>query len=310
LRHLRDAVTVPPKLPSEEIPRRDRPIDALGVAVSLFCCLLWAGNSVAIKFTVPEIPAFGCAALRFTVALPIIGALCRAAGDGVRVGRRYWSLLLVGGLFNFAQIGSFTLGTSWTNAGRATTLINIHPLVVAPLGVLLLGERLSWRALVGSLLAVSGVVAMLTESLDLERGLMAGDLLVLSSGVLLGVYIVYQKFCLRFVRPLPYLFWNLAISVPFFAASTLLFEGPNAYRPTPVAWLGLAYQALVVSGAGFSLWMWLLRRYPVTVLSVFGLTTPVMGILLGYLMRGEPMTRGLVVGCALLVTGLYLVVRR
>ncbi len=287
-----------------------RPIDALGIAVSLFCCLLWAGNSVAIKFTVPPLPAFACAGLRFALALPLIWLACRYEGDRLAVPRRYWPLLLLGGLFNFAQIGSFTLGTSWTAAGRATTLINVHPLVVAPLGMVVLGERLPLRALVGAVLAVVGVAIVLKDSAAVTSGLMVGDLVVLGSGLFLGAYIVYQKLCLRWVRPLPYLFWNLALSVPCFAVVSVALEELPA-GPLPVsALVGLAYQAFVVSAGGFVLWMWLLRRYAATVLSVFGLTTPVMGIVLGHLLLDEPLTSGLLSGCALLVCGLYLVVRR
>ena len=287
-----------------------RPIDALGVAVSLFCCLLWAGNSVAIKFTVPPVPPFACAGLRFTLALPLIWLACRYEGDRLWVPWRYWPLLLLGGVFNFAQIGSFTVGTSWTDAGRATTLINVHPLVVAPLSMVVLGERLPLRALIGAGLAVIGVAVVLSDSVSVSTGLMAGDLVVLASGLFLGIYIVYQKLCLRWIRPLPYLFWNLALSVPCFAAATLLTEQlPEGPIPTH-ALVGLAYQAFVVSAGGFVLWMWLLRRYAVTVLSVFGLTTPVMGVLLGHVLRDEPLTAGLLVGGALLICGLYLVVRR
>lgn len=289
-------------------PSQDRPLDAACVLVSLFCSALWAGNTVAVKACVPAIPAFACAGLRFALALPIIWCVCRLSGEPIRVPRTAWGYLVASGVLNFVQIGTFTLGTSLTHAGRASVLINIHPLIVVPLSCWLLGEPFRWRLVVGAVVAVTGVGVMFYESLVGVRELLVGDGIVFFSGVVLGFYVVLQKYWLRMIPRFTFLFWSIAFSVPLFGAVAVCIE-PRQYRVDPGVVAGLLYQVVVVSGLAFSLWMWLLSRYPASPLSVLGLCTPVFGVLFGHVLRGEPLTRWLVLGCALLVTGLYLVVK-
>ena len=54
---------------------------------------LLGGNAVAVKSSVPALPAFGCAALRFAISLPVIAAVCRGSGQPLRVARPLWGLL-------------------------------------------------------------------------------------------------------------------------------------------------------------------------------------------------------------------------
>lgn len=288
--------------------KRDYPLDATGVAVSLLCSAFWAGNTIAIKICVPAIPAFACAGLRFFLVLPFIWAVCRFSGQPLRTPRGWLAALLCSAFLNFLQIGTFTLGTSLTHAGRASVLINVHPLVVVPLSCWLLGEPVRWRTALGAVVAVVGVAVMFVESWAAVEGLLLGDFIVLTSGLTLGVYIVLQKLWLRRIPQYTFLFWSLALSVPFFGIVAWALE-PRDYRIDMSVAAALAYQVLVVSGVAFSLWIWLLSRYPAGPLAVLGLCTPVFGVLFGWLLRGEPLTVWLLLGCALLVFGLYLVVQ-
>lgn len=276
--------------------------------MSVFCSACWAGNTIAIKICVPAIPAFACAGLRFAFALPIVWAVCRLGGEPIRARRDWWGILLASATLNFLQIGTFTLGTSLTHAGRASVLINVHPLVVLPLSFWLLREPLRWRTVLGAIIAVGGVMVMFYESLTAANELLIGDLVVFSSAMILGGYIVLQKYWLRFVPRFTLLFWSLAFSVPMFAVTSAIFE-PRSYDVDFAVLGALAYQVAVVSGLAFSLWMWLLSRYPAAPLAVLGLLTPVFGVLFGHVLRGEPLTGWLVAGCTMLVTGLYLVVK-
>jgi drug/metabolite transporter (DMT)-like permease len=284
-------------------------LDARGVWVSLLCCALWAGNSVAIKRAVVDLPPFGCAGLRFLLALPLLYWACRRMAGSVRVDSRYWNLLVINAIMTYGQIGTFTWGLSWTDPGRGTALVNVHPLVVAPLAAWLLGEQLTWRSVVGVCVALSGLLLILWESLVRGTDHLWGDLLILVSAATLGVQIVFQKYCLRTIPAQPYLFWQLALSVPLFLGTSAIAEGVYRYHVTVTGVLALLYQSFVVSGLGFIWWFWLLSRYPATPLAVLGLCTPVLAILFSHLFWGEPLTGHLTAGCALLIVGIYLVIR-
>jgi len=290
---------------TESTPHR---MDAPGLALATLCCLLWGGNAVAAKYTISDgaLPAAGGAGLRFLIGLPVVALACRRSGASWRVGRRLWWLLGVHGVLAAVQIGTFNWGTSRSEAGRSSVFINVHPLVVAPLAWLLLGEHLGWRGILGLASAASGVVVMLAGPLSIGGGL-AGDLVVLGSGALFGVQSIAQKKTFPLIPPTTLLLHQTALAVPLTLGYSAAFEGAASYHFTPAAVWGLLYQGLAVSGVAFTLWMILLRRYPAGRLTAVAFLTPLFGIALGTLVRGEPFTALLAVGGGLVGLGVYLV---
>lgn len=287
-----------------EAPQRDQ-LDARGVAGAVVCCMLWAGNAVAVKAAIPALPPMGCAAIRFLLGLPVTLLLCLWAGQDIRVGRGQLGLLVLHGLITAAQIGTFNWGASHGEAGRSTVFINIHPLVVAPAAWLLLGERLGPGGLAGMASAGLGVLILLAEPLRRGGG-MAGDLVVLTSGVIFGLQTIAQKLTFPKVAPAALLVSQTALAAVFAGVYSLLVEGSSAFRPTRAAWAGVLYQGLAVSGFGFALWMALLRSYPAGRLTTLAFLTPLFGVALGHFLRGEAVTPSLLAGSALVGLGVAL----
>ncbi len=293
---------MPPHPPSDRI-------DPAGLAAATLCCFLWGGNAVAVKYAIsPEgLPPIGGAGLRFLISLPVVALICRRAGIVWRVDRRYWGLLAAHGILTAVQIGSFNWGTSHSEAGRSSVFINIHPLVVAPMAWLLLGERLGWRGIAGLLAAASGVGVMIARPLMLGGGGLAGDLVVLASGVIFGLQAIAQKKTFPMIPPTTLLLAQSALAVPLTFLYSAAFEGPASYHFTPEALWGLLYQGLFVSGVAFAVWMILLRRYPAGRLAAVAFLTPLFGIALATWTMGEAFTMPLAVGSALVGLGIYLV---
>jgi drug/metabolite transporter (DMT)-like permease len=282
-------------------------LDAWGIAGVVLCCALWGANAVAVKYAVPDLPPFGCAALRFAIGLPVIALACRGSGQGLWVARPLWGLLGLHALLTVAQIGTFNWGTSHSLAGRSSVFINIHPLVVAPLAWSVLGERMGPRGLLGLSVASLGVVVLLSASFRGGSGLLVGDLVVLGSGVIFGVQTIAQKATFPVIPPATLLFAQSVLAIPLFLAYSALFEGFAAYHFTPGAVGGVLFQGLAVSGVCFTIWMLLLRRYPAGRLATLAFLTPLFGVGLGHLTRGEPLTWPLLLGGASVGCGIYLV---
>ena len=289
-------------------PKSPRLLDATGVAGTVLCCALWGGNAVAVKYAIADgaLPPIGCAAMRFLISLPIVAAVCARGGTGFKVPRRNWWLLGLHGLLTALQIGSYNWGTSHSEAGRSSVFINVHPLVVAPLAWLVLGEHLGSRGWLGLGSAVLGVLTILAKQLGQGGGL-AGDLVVLASGILFGVQTIAQKLTFPRIPARTLLFGQTTIALLISSAWSLLFEGPESFHFTPEAVWGLIYQGLAVSGICFSLWLILLGRYPAGRLATIAFLTPLFGLTLANLTRGDPLTWPLIVGGGLVGLGTYLV---
>jgi len=77
------------------------------------------------------------------------------------------------------------------------------------------------------------------------------------------------------------------------------------FSPTPLVWAGLLFQTVIVAGASYLAWFWLVREYPATRLSSFSFLTPVMGVLAGGVLLGEPLTPAVFAALALVGTGIW-----
>lgn len=287
-----------------------RRLDPIGLAGVVACCALWGGNAVAVKFSVPAIPAFGCAGLRYLIALPLLAAVCRLAERPLWVARGQWGLLSLHAALTVLQIGTFNWGTARSLAGRASVFINVHPLVVAPLAWLLLGERLGRRGLMGLGAAAAGVGVLLSGSFgtgSAAAGEQVGDLVVLASGLIFGVQTVAQKLTFPRIAPPTLLFAQSVLAVPAFLAYSAAFEGFGRYQFTRDSVGGLLYQGFAASGLCYTLWFALLRRYPAGRIATVAFLTPIFGVAFATLLKGEPMTWPLAVGGGMVGLGIYLV---
>ncbi len=279
------------------------------ILLAVLCCALWGGNSVAVKFTVPQIPPIGCAGLRFLASLPLIAIWSRIDRTSLRLTRdQLWPITL-NALLLFVQMAAFNWGTAFTHASRSSVFINIHPFVVAPIAWLWLDERIGWRGWLGLVLAGLGVAVLFGDPKYETGASVRGDIAVIISGGLIGVLTAYQKRLLVRMRPNHLLFWQMAFSLPLFLGYSLWFEGPESFHFTTASVAGLAYQSVLVSGFCFIAWMALLHRYPANQLAAFGFSTPFFGIIAGYWFRAEPVPPTLVAGCVMVGIGLYLVTK-
>ena len=291
----------------EPEPETTHRLDLLGVSGVMLCCALWGGNAVAVKFAVPDVPPVGCAALRFVLALPLVAGVCRMAGQPLWAGRRgLWGLLIVHAMLAVVQIGTFNWGTSLSLASRAAVFINVHPLVVAPLSWLVLGERMGGRGMAGIASAAIGVAVLLSSAFE-PGGSVAGDALVLISGVIFGCQTIAQKRTFPVIPPATLLFSQYVLAIPMFLAYSLAIEGASSYEFTTGAIWGLLFQGLAVSGVCFSTWFLLLRRYPANRITTLAFMTPLFGVGFGALFRGEPLRWELIAAGALVGLGIYLV---
>ena len=288
-------------------PISPRPLEPAGVAVAVFCCALWGGNSVATKYAIADhaLPPLGGAALRFIAALPVVAWVCFRGGSGFGVPRRHWPLLVLNAAMTALQITTFNWGTSHSDAGRSSVFINVHPLVTAPLAWLVLGEHLGTRGLAGLLTAAAGVAVILARKFG-GAGL-EGDLVILVSAVVFGVQTVVQKLTLPKIPARTLVFAQTWVALPMLGLASLLLEGTSGYHFTSASVGGVLYQGAMSSGVCYSLWLILLSRYSASRLATIAFLTPLFGLALSNLMRGEPLAPPLLLGGALVGMGIYLV---
>jgi len=283
--------------------------DSIGVragALALLMAVLWGGNTVAIKAGLVGLPPAAMAALRFIIgALTVwVGALF--VGIPVRVPRAVWQGLAGLGVLFTVQIWLLNAGTQYTTAGRSGVLINVYPFFLTLFSHFFIpGDRLTVAKSIGLVFSFSGVFLLFAESVSLaDTDYVLGDLMVATSGMLLGLRHVVIKRLVQGLHPFQVLFWQAVLSLPIFAVWSLLFERDAHYEMSAAVVGGVLYQGLVVAGLCFILLVFLIRHHSASRLGVFSFATPIVGVLLSAWLLGEEISPVLWMSVVLVALGI------
>lgn len=292
------------------------PLNLRAVLLTLLTVALWGGNPVATRFSIDALPPITVAGLRFLMATLVMIAWCRIERVSFRVEPRQWKPIFIAGTLLFLQITTFTFGAAWTSSSHASLFVNTFVFWVVGLEHFFLHtDRMTGAKLGGLMVAAVGVAALFSPSLLAESVQQndppsaMGDALLLFSAFLLGVKFVYTKFALKIIGPTQLIFWHDVVAVVQFAVAAVIWERPDFSRITPPAAAGLIYQGVLVGGVCFALQAQLLKTYSASKIAVFSFLTPLVGMILGWLLRGDQLSMALLIGGIAVASGIYLVNR-
>lgn len=287
-------------------PRQPRELDAAAVGLILLLSLFWGANLVAIKIGLADAPPLRLAWMRFVLGGLVVLGWARATGASLRLVPGEPLPLLGLGLLFTVQLGLLNIGTHLTSASHATVLLNAYPIHIVLLAHFFIpGDPIDARRLGGLLLAYSGVVVLFARQL-LGATLVAGDLIISLSALLLGVRTIVMTRQVQRMDPTKVLLAQVVVGVPLFFALSGLFE-TAPYRFTPALAWSLLYQGVVTAGFNFIVNLWLLQRYRPSSLAPFYLATPVFGVAVAWLVLGEEVTLALALATGLVAAGIGLV---
>ncbi|MFQ6041484.1 MAG: DMT family transporter, partial [Candidatus Poribacteria bacterium] len=280
------------------------------IALVLLLALFWGANTVFLKISLRDIPPLAVAGFRFLTGMLVI--FFWAASHRIPLMPQkgeFFPLLSLSAIFTM-QIGLFNLGTKFTYAAHATILINTHPFFTAAMAHFFIpGDELNIRKILGLVVAFSGVLIIFRGNIDLQLSYLLGDLLVLSSGFLLGLLNVLTKRLVQYINSYRLLTWEMLLSLPLFFGLSLFLEGIENYHFSHSALSAILYQGLVVGGFCFVAWTLILRRHSPSKLSVLFFATPLFGVLLSIIFLHEPMSWNLAFGAVFVAVGIYIVNR-
>lgn len=211
---------------------------------------------------------------------------------------------LAAGAVLFSAAGLQQLGLETTTAGKAGFITGLYIVLVPVLG-LLVGHRATRAVWVGLGLAVPGLYLLsMTEELTIAPG----DLLVLAGAVFWAVHILVID---HFVRTVD----ALRLSAAQFAACALLSAGVAlVVEDRPFAGLGPAlwavlYGGLFAVGVAYTLQVVAQRHAKASHAALLLSLEAVFGALGGWLLLGEVMSGRMLLGCALVMTGIVVSLR-
>ena len=269
--------------------------------------LIWAVSWPVIKVGVSAVPPIWFACLRYTIATGVLIAIAGARGT-LRVPRRSdRQLVLVSGVLQMAAYSALTaLALTKLSAGRASVLAFSTPLWVVPLAVWRRQERVSWRASLGVVVGLVGIVVIALPSvLGGGARLAPAYAMLVASAAAWAVSIVFVREHRFEASPIVLAPWQTLVAAIILLLVAMATEG----APPPIGWRGLLALAYVGPVAtAFAYWaiVDVGRRLPASTLSVALLATPSLGLLISALTLGERVDAALIVGMVFVGTGIRL----
>lgn len=286
---------------------------AVRYAVFALLTAIWGTTWAAIRVGLEDLPPFTGACLRFAVASLVLlaaGRVLRVPLGATRVERRLW---LSNTLFNFlGAYGVVYWAEQYIPSGLAAVLFATFPLFVALLAHFFLpGERLTAAGAVGVLTGFGGVALLFSEDLaglGGPRAIWAAALMVVSPLAAAVGQILIKRWG-EGVHPISLTAVPMGLAAVVLGAVAWLVERGRPVALTPAAVGSVLYLALVGSALAFSLYFWLLAGMRASRVALIAFLTPVVAVLVGVVLFGEPVTWRVAAGTAAVTGGVLLAVR-
>jgi drug/metabolite transporter (DMT)-like permease len=279
----------------------------IGIACVNLATFAWATNMVIGRWLKDSVGPVTISAVRFIIASMLFAAILRHLPSQERsMGRDRWLIIAmaVTGVMLFSPI--LYLGLRYTTAVNSTIINGFSPLVTGLLAAWLIHEPLSARQISGSVLAMLGVVFLISGgsfAFWSSSNINAGDLIILAAVTTWGLYSVCGGKVMRNRSSLSATALSTLIGTP---ALCLLAVIEIQYIPVSLDWkvlLALVYVGVVPAAAGFYAWNKGVARLGPAGATVFMNMLPVYGALLGIMFLDEPLGFPHVAGGLLIISG-------
>ena len=277
--------------------------------------MIWSGSFIFIRVALVEIPPATLALARFLVASPVLAGLAfmrwkkdtPAKVDWKKDPVMFLTLGLSGvTLLYVLQFYSLKFVTSTVGS----ILISLNVVFTSILSSAFLKESMTKRKLSGVLLAFAGAAVLATEgrlAFQPSSFQLIGALAMVGAALCWATYSIVSKSVLDRYSA------TAATSVAFCLGT--LFLAPFAMAESSLrlltnaswlAWLSILYLAVPSSAIAYLLWNYMLTKVDVTKLAVSLYTIPIPTAIFSYLFLHEAITQSLVLGGALVISGIYL----
>jgi len=291
-------VTVPPLA---DPPAAQQGLPIRHALMALAVVAVWGTNFVVIKVGLAHLPPLLFAALRFTFAVfPAIFFIKRPAIS-------WGKLAAFGVLIGAGQFGLLYIAMGHDiSPGLASLVVQSQVFFTIGMAAAIDRERVRGYQIAGLVLAVAGIALIAAHATGASTPL--GIMLVLGSALSWSGGNLITKAAGK-VDMLGFMVWASIFSAPPLYAASFLFEGwpriaAGLASATPATWAAVLWQTVGNTLFGYSIWGWLLARYPAATVSPMALLVPVFGMASSSLLLAEPLPAWKLGAAALVMSGL------
>ncbi len=243
--------------------------------------------------------------------MPILDAVLRALPAGLLLlaitrqlphGSWWWKSVVLG----FLNIGAFFallfIAACSLPGGVAATVGAVQPLIVLALASRFIGERFTRRR---ALAGIAGMVGVGLLVLQAQARLDAiGVLAALAGALSMAAGVVLSKRWGQPAMPLATTAWQLTAGGILLLPLLIFAEGLPTQAFSVQNIVGFAYLSLFGTALAYTLWFRGIHLLPVGSTAFLGLLSPIVAVLLGWMVLEQTLTFGQLLGMAIILASL------
>ncbi len=203
----------------------------------------------------------------------------------------------------------FFHGINHSTASNAALLYATTPVLVLILSRLILGERVTWKKVLGVILALVGVSSVIFEhGFEIGSGYTYGNLVLVVAVLAWALYTIYGKPMIMKYGALYVTSLTIAIGMFIYFPIGVLFGGSLSLSSLSQAdWEGLVYMVVGTSFLGYYLWYYALEKIEASKVAIFSNIQPFLTTILAVIFLSQGVSGTLVIGGIITIGGVILV---
>lgn len=246
---------------------------------------------------------------RYLLAIPVMGTMLlarRGKEEFPTGGKELLQLAVMGVMVALSSLALF-MSYDFMDAGIASTLLFVYPIMVALIMAACFHEKLSMTTGICIVTALSGI-ALLYRSSDGTTLSLAGTMLVMASSLTYAIYIVgVNQTELRNLPTLKVIFYVLIFGLSVFLIRFAI-GSPFLFPSGPLLWLNILGLAILPTAVSFVCTTYAIQLIGPTPTAILGALEPLTAVVIGVLVFGETLTPRISLGILLIVIAVSLVV--
>jgi drug/metabolite transporter (DMT)-like permease len=256
---------------------------------------VWGSTYLSIRVGVREVPPFLLAAMRFLIAGLVLYGWMVARGERSPTVRQWTSASLLAILIFVLDYGVLFWAEQRVPSGIAAVMMATIPAFMALSEIIFLRtQRLTVRLALALLIGIGGVAVLMSPSLNLGGAPIdkVGAAALIVASISWSVASVLTR---RLPLPPSKVMSSGAqmlaggVFLALTAAALGEFRNFHPWAVSRGAWLSLLYLIVAGSIIGYTAYVWLLHHESPTKVGTYAYVNPVVAVLVGYFLGGEPL---------------------
>ena len=281
-----------------------------GFAASIVAAVCYGTNPLgALPLYADGIQSGSVLFYRYAIALAIFAVMMLVRGErfAIKPGHAV-RFSFLGAVIACSSITLY-LSFHYMEAGVASTLLFVYPIMTAVLMTMFFHERVTWATTIAILMAVAGV-ALLYRGDGTVKLSTAGFVLVMASSLSYAIYIISINQWKNDMSPLKFTFWVLVFCLLAIMAYVWLSGSTLQLLQTPIQWLFALQLGLLPTVLSLFFLTIGIQMVGSTPSAIMGALEPVTAVFIGVFVFHESFSMRLACGILLILSGVTLVILR